>query len=785
MAVISSVIPNLINGVSQQPFALRLASQAEAQENTLSSVAEGLLKRPNTHHVARLSTVPFNGAYVHTINRDASEKYVVILTKGTLRVFDFQGQEKGVAFPAGKAYLAAENPEKAFNMVTVADHTFIVNKTIRTAVDSDTTAPKRPHEGLVWVRQGAYKVKYTVYLDGKAFSITTLDGSKAENAESIQTDRIAVDLYNQIYNDSAYKVEIFGSVLRIQRRDAADFTLRTSDSFGDQALFAVKDAVQSFTSLPKKAVHGFQVELRGSPSNAFDTSYVEYVSNESGDGVWKEIPKPGRTTRLDPASMPHSLIREADGTFTFRPMDWTSAHCGDETTNPHPSFVGLTITDIFFYRNRLGFIADENVVFSKSGDFFTLYRQTVTAVLDTDPVDLSVSHVKVSLLRHAIPFNESLLLFSDQTQFILTASEVLTPHTATIAQTTEFEASLLARPAGAGRYVYFAGKRGGFSSIREYYIDGDTQTKDANDITAHVPRYIPDGVFRLVASTNEDCLFVLSRGQRNALWVYRWFFEGNEKAQSAWSVWTFDEAATILNVDVVESTVWFVVERPDGVWLESLNMEHGRQGYEAEKPILLDRLTGDEALARSYNSATDTTTVTLPWKEPEDLQVIATTHPTLLKGTIIGHKRIGDNVIALKGNHASGGFVVGRRYAKLHRFSPLLLRDEAVGGGQTASTEGRLQISYMTLNYADSGYFRVEVTPTKRNTYRYVMSGQVVGSARSPLGRVPAQTGAFRFAVMANHMNVTVDLINDSHLPSRFLNAEWEGKYTTRATRRS
>ena len=74
----------------------------------------------------------------------------------------------------------------------------------------------------------------------------------------------------------------------------------------------------------------------------------------------------------------------------------------------------------------------------------------------------------------------------------------------------------------------------------------------------------------------------------------------------------------------------------------------------------------------------------------------------------------------------------------------------------------------MTLNYADSGYFRVEVTPSKRDTYRYIMSGQMVGSARSPLGQVPYQTGAFRYAVMTNHMNVTVDLINDSHLPSRF-----------------
>ena len=44
MPLINHAIPNLINGVSQQPETLRLSSQAEAQENGMSSVVEGLKK---------------------------------------------------------------------------------------------------------------------------------------------------------------------------------------------------------------------------------------------------------------------------------------------------------------------------------------------------------------------------------------------------------------------------------------------------------------------------------------------------------------------------------------------------------------------------------------------------------------------------------------------------------------------------------------------------------------------------------------------------------------------
>ena len=54
MPLISSSIPNLINGVSQQPAALRLASQCEQMVNCMPSPVEGLKKRPPAQHLAKL-----------------------------------------------------------------------------------------------------------------------------------------------------------------------------------------------------------------------------------------------------------------------------------------------------------------------------------------------------------------------------------------------------------------------------------------------------------------------------------------------------------------------------------------------------------------------------------------------------------------------------------------------------------------------------------------------------------------------------------------------------------
>lgn len=151
-----------------------------------------------------------------------------------------------------------------------------------------------------------------------------------------------------------------------------------------------------------------------------------------------------------------------------------------------PSFVGRKISDVFFHRNRLGLVSDENVIMSRTGDYFNFFRGTNTAVLDDDPIDVGVSHTKVSLIRHAVPFAETLLLFSDQTQFQLAKTDILTPNTVSIDQATEYECSLRAKPVGIGRHVYFTVNRGKFTGVKEYYLDAATEVLDAAEITGHV-----------------------------------------------------------------------------------------------------------------------------------------------------------------------------------------------------------------------------------------------------------------------------------------------------------
>ena len=182
MALVSRTIPNLVQGVSQQPEVLRLNSQASEQINGFSSVVEGLKKRPNTDYVAKLSATSFGNAYIHTINRDANERYIVVITNGSIAVYDINGVSKTVVNQTGATnYLSSTNPKEDFVCMTVADFTFILNKNTTTAMAS-TTSSSKVEQAVYSVLQGVNSTKYSITIDGTTYSFT----SSNTNSEDIR-----------------------------------------------------------------------------------------------------------------------------------------------------------------------------------------------------------------------------------------------------------------------------------------------------------------------------------------------------------------------------------------------------------------------------------------------------------------------------------------------------------------------------------------------------------------------------------------------------------------------
>ena len=781
--LISQSISNLANGVSQQPFTLRLASQAEVQENGLSTTSQGLRKRPPTKHLKKILSGTFTNSAIHTINRDENERYVVVITNGDLKVFDLAGNEKTVSFPNGKAYLTAADPTNAFRAVTVADYTFLVNKTV-TVTAGTATATARPAEALVSVKIGNFGKTYNIVINSILVAqYTTPDGGSASHSANISTDFIAAQLYNGLvangYNSGPWAVSISGSVIYV-RNNSTNFSILAQDGFNNAAMLAIKDQVQKFQDLPANAAFGdFALEVVGDKQTGFDNFWVRF--DATGTGAWRETIKPGTRLGYTAATMPHTLVRNSDGTFTFGPTTWTNRKVGTIDSNPDPSFVTRKITDIFFFRNRLGFLADESVIFSEASEFFNFYRTTVTELLDSDMIDVTVSHTKVATLQHAIPYNRQLLLFSAQSQFVVEAGDLLTPKTIAIKQATEFECDPNVKPAGIGKNVYFVVPKGEFTGVREYFpVDEVSGINDSVEVTGHVPQYIPKNAYDISPCLTEDMLVVLTKNERNALFAYKFYFNNNEKLQSSWSKWTMDAGDSILSADFVLSELILVIQRSDGLYLEKLSVALGDIGTNEPYNVHLDRkLNVAKANLTWDGTYTNIATAYLPGPLVGSWEAIIATGQPKKAGTRLTLEATGSGG-RIKGNYTDSDLIVGRKYTLRYQFSPITMK-QAAGQAVKSDTVGRLQLRTMQVNFSETGYFQAKVTPEGRSSYNYVYSGKTLGQPSSTIGLIELDTGNTKFPILAQNTAVEIELNSDAPLPCSFLSADWEGMYVKRS----
>ena len=736
MSLVAQTIPSLFNGVSQQPATLRLASQGEDQINAYSTVVDGLSKRPPFEHVTKITNTQLsNSAHIHTINRDTDERYIVIVTDGNLEVYDINGTQKTVNAPAGTSYLELNGAQAdgAFSLVTIADYSFLINK--------------------------------SVVVSSKAPEIT--------EPPQLQNDDWAHVAYG-----SGYFGGIQNSLLRL-------------NYYNTQGSPSDKGSVQTFADLPHPEddtppQEGDLYKVAGYDEDSFGSYYVIRKG-----GVWEETVKPGQSSGLDELTMPHALIREADGTFSFKPFAWQVRQFGDVETNPDPTFVGSKLKDIFYYKNRLGVVAGENVVFSGAGAYDNFYRSTVTALLDSDLVDVAVSSAKVSELEYAVPFQNNLMLFSDQTQFVLNVEELLTPTSVSIDTATEYDVATNVRPVGVGSDVYFVTETGTHSRVREYFVKGDgSNDSTAGDITAHVPRYLPRGIRKISGNSNEDLLCLISSepGLENRIYVYKFFWNHEGKVQSAWSYWEISPAdnAKIISVASLENHIYILVERTDGVYLERADVQSGYVTADLDHAVLLDRLT---AITGVYLAGSDETQFTLPYPVVDQANfemVRGSSFPGQVMTLIdpSSYSWSDSTTLIVPGDETAGEVHVGTPYQMKYTFS-----EQFVKRGGDAITTGRFMLRTFILYYTDTAFFSTSVAPYGISpeiesvvpSQLADFTGKTIGESSLVLGEPVYATGRYAFQVYGNSQDATISLLNDTHVQSSFQSVEIEGFYTNRA----
>jgi len=817
MSVISRSIPTLLRGISQSSDALKQADHADIQDNADSNPVLGLTKRSGSQFLATVGSSTLGNVHIQTINRDASEQYVAIFSNGNVKVYELDGTEKTVTKPDGTAYLNTSDPRSVIKTVTIADFTFVVNTSITTAMDSAlSNSASNITQAVIFITQATADTTYSVTVDG----VTVTDNTAGNNP--LSTDTVASDLAAGLNSGlTGFTIARNGPVIHIKKTDGSDFSIDGTDTQGNTKMTVIKNSVQQFTDLPNVSPNGYVVEITGDEGTNFDNYYVKFTTNNGNaleEGQWQETVEAGITFKFDYATMPHVLIRQADGNFRFARVDgdsytlsgttftlpkWGERVVGDLVSSPNPSFIGNKINNVFFFRNRLGFLAADNVILSTVSEFFNFFSETVISVLDTEPIDVAASHTKVAILKHAVTMGEKLILFSEQTQFVLSSSaDNLTPSTANVLVQTEFESNAAAQPVGSGSSIYFLTKKGSFAGIREYIIAGNQQIQDAANTTIHVPRLIPSGIFKMAVSNNQDILVLLGTENPNKLYVNRWLYgDGFSKALNAWFTYTFNSNRSILNIDFIGTDLIMVVEEANGVTLEKIPFETNFREPNADFEYHLDHKVTEATtgVSVSYSSGTGLSTFTVPYRLRANMNIVGRylangetstfvnaqgNTKTLVSGqalTTTNATNGSTSTITATGDFRNSKFIIGEPYEMHYRFSQQRLTQG--GGGATELISGRLQIHHFYIKYEDSGFFQVEVTPENRDTSLHKFTGRLLGAASASIGEINLDTGTFKVPIMSKSDRVDIDVKNNTFLPTLLASAEYEGVFHMRSRR--
>ena len=588
-------------------------------------------------------------------------------------------------------------------------------------------------------------------------------------------------------------VERQGSVIKLTQSLAGkDFSVRTTDGLSNQGLGTIYKEVNSITDLPLQCYNTFRVKIIGDDELAQDDYYVRFKTKDGesfGEGSWVETvgwfrdgSAIGQAVNIDQnlnqSTMPVRLIpNQGVGKitgFTLDVVEWQGRIAGDDQSNPFPTFNNKKINDIFFFKNRLGFLTDGSVIFSEADEYYNFFRTTTQTLLDSAPIDVGISHTKISILKYAQAFQEKLMLFSSKTQFVLRGGDLLTPKTVNISPVTDYDVSDSIRPLALNNYIYFNFKRNNFEGVLEYFVDRSTEVYQAQEITVQIPKYIKSNIVKMEGSSSENMIAVLTDTEPTKLFIYKYFWQGNEKVQSAWCSFTFSR--NVRSFYFIESTLYIITTDSTGTYLEEIPMEVGLQDGSKTYALLLDSRLDQSELTIAYDAATKLTTISGFPYDPSDVDLytengvkLAFTRTTSTEGTVLY------DLTGLP-------FYAGIPYDMLYRFSKQTLKQPTERQGRSASAYSFQTIRSGSVEYTDTGHFTVEVTPTNRDTYSYVFNPDILG-ANLILNNFTPQDGHFRFPIQAQPSEVTIEVKSSSALPVKLVSAEFESTLISRSRR--
>tara|TARA_R100000781_G_scaffold927_2_gene1584 strand:- start:14507 stop:17353 length:2847 start_codon:yes stop_codon:yes gene_type:complete len=595
MASVTQTIPNFLGGVSSQPDDKKLPGQVRQAVNAYPDPTFGLQKRPGLKYLTQLESATTGGTAFDNndldnskwfyMNHGTDEKYIGCIVGNATEAdaaihvwniaeVDGNGDYVKAAVTYGtntRQYLNALN-HYDYDFLNVVKTGIITNKT-KTITAVTDTAFVANKVATIKNHIVDYSAKYEVILTftGGATHTCTVNtkandtaSNDADTTEFLNTTHILTDLKAGTTTSGAYSgaagglhgisgitAEVIGTSLELTGTSA--FTLTVIGGKAGNALTVYQDEVNNITELATPSKHDRVIKLVNTTSTDADYFSRFKADNEgNGPGTWTEGRGPGEDKGLNSTTMPHKLVSTSKNNFTFSTIEHDVSDggisgvfgaprlVGDSKSNKHPSFVGSTIQQAFYYNNRLGFLTADNVSMGKAADYFNFYYTSAMTTTDDDPIDLSCSSIKDATLHGIIPSAGGLMLFSQNQQFMMySADGNLSPKTALIRSLSNYKMDSKIDPVDLGNYVSFVSKThdtAGFTRVFGFAPQGLDQLPRVVDIGRSVAEYVPATITGLHANTQNS--FITMWGPtEDKIYFYRTYSDGENELMQCWFNW--------------------------------------------------------------------------------------------------------------------------------------------------------------------------------------------------------------------------------------------------------
>jgi len=591
----------------------------------------------------------------------------------------------------------------------------------------------------------------------------------------------------------------------------------------NENMSVIGQKAQDISRLPSMNKDGYVAQISNAADLDTDDYYVKFEANNgsSGAGSYNECVRPNNFSSnsdpmvlgLNPATMPHALINNRDGTFTFTKLDfaskgstenyWKDREVGDDVSNPFPTFVGGTIQEMFFHRNRLGFISGEQVVMSQPGQYFNFFIVSAITTSDDNPIDITVSDIKPAFINHILPIQKGMMMFSDNGQFLLfTESDIFSPKTVRLKKLSSYECDATIQPVDLGTSVLFTSNVSAYARAFEATILDQSTPPNILEQTRVVPEFLPKDITK---STNSTSIGITTYGKKGdtSVYHYKYYNTGDKREQSAWYTWTL--TGTMQHMLYTGGSFFTVTFHDNSYKLckheyvadadNTRSYVLGGTSSDVGSPLKtarqfeahLDNMTVATNVSGSAQTTTapEKTVLTIPYTPANttDLFIVGLSGNDSDGNSIAGIVRavdaVGTNSVTVNNInlHSAAKIAVGYKYT-----STIELPTYYFNAGQNAyDTNGELRISGINFEMGVSGPMEFHLTSKYSDISDYVQFESGILSDSSVFDKPPAElASSVRVPIQRKNEKYTLQIKIPDPFSTAIISGSWDGNYSNK-----